>query len=83
MGRLIRSCIRLIALLGLAYFGTTAYFGYRVGSAINQAKTHALTAIGATIVGRDRVERVAIKKSGLPDYAVASPTFWLALRVSE
>jgi len=81
--RLIRMSFWLVVLLALSYFGTTAYLGYRVGSAISQAKTHALIAIGAGIVGRNHVERAAIKKSGLPNYLVVSPTFWLALRVSE
>jgi hypothetical protein len=73
----------LVVLLGLVYLGTTAYLGYRVGTAISQAKTHALIAIGAGIVGRNKVERVAIQKSGLPNYLTASPAFWLALRVCE
>jgi len=83
VGRLIRTSVWLVVLLGLAYFGTTAYLGYRVGSAISQAKTHTLIAIGADLAGRNHVERVAIKKSRLPNYLLASPTFWLALRVTE
>jgi hypothetical protein len=83
VGRIIRIAVWLVVLVALGYFGVTGYLGYRVGTAISHAKTHTLTAIGAGIVGRDKVERAAIKKSGLPRYAIASPTFWLCLRVTE
>jgi hypothetical protein len=81
--RYIRLAVWLLVVVVVAYFGFTGYAGYRVGTAVSQAKTHALTAIGAGIVGRDKVERAAIKKSKLPNYVVVSPTFWLLLRVTE
>lgn len=67
----------------VAYIGVTAYAGYRVGSAISAAKRNTLVAIGERVVGREALERYAIKKSKLPDYITQAPPFWVALRASE
>jgi hypothetical protein len=83
VGRYIRLAVFLVVVAGLAYLVVTGHLGYRVGLAISQAKTHTFTAIGATIVGRDKVERAALKKAKLPNYVVASPSFWLCMRVTE
>jgi hypothetical protein len=67
----------------LLYLAGTAYLGYRVGSAIHDAEQRVLVRTGAHIVGRVAMERYAIHRSGIPDFLVESPTFWLLLRRTE
>ncbi len=78
-----RGLLALIGLLAVIYFGFTAYLGYRVGSAIAAAEQKQLVRTGVHIVGRELMERYAVKRSGLPEMLVDSPTFWLLLRKSE
>ena len=65
------------------YLAVSAYAGYRVGSAIADAKRNPLVAVGSHLVGRDRLERYAVSRSKLPAYITESPSFWAALRASE
>ena len=67
----------------VAYLGVTSYAGYRVGSAIASSKKNTLIAIGERLVGRDAIERYAVRKSNLPAYITQAPTFWMALRATE
>ncbi len=78
-----RGLLALVGLLAVIYFGFTAYLGYRVGSAIAAAEQKQLVRTGVHIVGRELMERYAVKRSGLPEILVDSPTFWLLLRKSE
>ncbi len=81
--RFIGSLLALVGLLAILYFGFTAYLGYRVGTAIHRAEQRRIVREGARIVGRAMLERYAIRKSGLPDALVESPTFWMELRATE
>lgn len=81
--RFIGSLLALVGLLAILYFGFTAYLGYRVGTAIHRAEQRRIVREGARIVGRAMLERYAIRKSGLPDMLVESPTFWIELRATE
>ncbi len=83
---MLRTLWGLLALLGtlcIVYLGLTAYLGYRVGIAIHDAEQHVLVREGAHIIGRANMERYAIHRSGLPDFLVESPTFWLLLHRME
>lgn len=79
-----RSLLSLVLLFAVAYLAVTAYAGYRVGKGIEGAK-HAsvVTRIGADLLGRTRVERIAIERGGIPPWVTRSPAFWAALRASE
>ncbi len=79
----VRALLTLIGLHAVIYFGLTAYLGYSVGSAIAAAERKELVRTGAHIVGRELMERYAVRRSGLPEILVDSPTFWLLLRNSE
>lgn len=80
-GRL--SFLKVAAYLLAAYLGLTALYGFEVGRQIYQAKANPLVGIGAAIVGRDATESFAIQQAGVPGGITDSPTFWLALRISE
>jgi hypothetical protein len=77
--------IATLALLALiaAYALATAVAGYNVGRAISSAKANPLGAIASSMAGRDATERFAIERLHVPVVVTASPTFWLALRMSE
>lgn len=79
LGRL----LALIGVLALIYFGFTAYLGYRVGNGIHDAEQRRVVRAGAHLIGRPMLERIAIRRSGLPDFLVQSPTFWLVMRRYE
>lgn len=79
-----RLLITTVLILVLAYAGLTAYAGFRVAHGIDDAKAQSmLTRVGARMMGRDAVERLAIRKGNLPDWITQSPTFWMALRATE
>ncbi len=79
-----RMLATLIILLVLAYSGLTAYAGFRVARGIDEAKaSNVLTRVGARMMGRDAVEKVAIRKGGVPGWITQSPTFWWTLRAYE
>ena len=76
--------VALIAALALAYLALTAYAGFRVARGIDDAKASStVTRVGASIMGRDAVERVAIRKGNVPRWITESPAFWLTLRAME
>lgn len=81
--RLVGSLLALIGVLAVVYLGVTAYLGFRVGSTIHAAEQRRIVREGAHLIGRPALERYAIHRSGLPDFLVQSPTFWLLLRESE
>ena len=68
----------------LAYLLLGAYAGYRVARGIDDAKASSLvTRVGAHLMGRDAVERLAIVRGHVPGFLTASPTFWMALHAAE
>ena len=74
----------LLVLCVLAYAALTAYAGFRVARGIDDAKAQSVvTRVGARMMGRDAVERLAIHKGNLPPWITQSPTFWMALRANE
>lgn len=78
-----RFFVGLVCAVVVVYLGITAYAGYRVGTAIADAKRNPLVAVGSHLVGRERLEEYAVKRSRLPRYVTESPSFWAALRASE
>jgi hypothetical protein len=82
--RAVRATITLAIVLLFAYLGVSAFYGYRVGRVIYEAKArNAYIAIASTMIGREETEHYAITHLDVPDYITKSPTFWLALRWSE
>jgi hypothetical protein len=74
----------LVLLAAVAYAGITAYAGFRVARGIDDAKAHsAVTRVGARLMGRDAIERVAIARGRVPGWITQSPAFWMALRANE
>ena len=68
----------------LGYVGFTAYAGFRVARGIDDAKASSVVArVGVRLMGRDAVERLAIRKGNVPKWIAESPTFWMALRANE
>ncbi len=79
----LKGLLAIIGILAVIYFGFTAYLGYRVGSAIATAEQKQIVRAGAHVIGRELMERYAVKRSRFPEVFVDSPTFWLLLRRSE
>ena len=78
------SFLRAIVVLAVLYLALTAYAGFRVARGIDDAKAHSVTTrVGARLMGRDAVERLAIHKGNLPGWVTGSPSFWWALRAYE
>jgi hypothetical protein len=74
----------LLILLAIAYAGLTAYAGFRVARGIDEAKASSLvTRVATRVIGRDAVERLAIRKGSVPAWITQSPAFWMALRANE
>lgn len=74
----------LAVLVLVAYAGLTAYAGFRVARGIDDVKAHSVVArVGTQFMGRDAVERVAIRKGNIPNWITQSPAFWWALRTYE
>lgn len=68
----------------LGYFAITAYAGFLVARGIDNAKANsALTRVGVSLMGRDAVEKLAIRKGNVPGWMTESPAFWVALRAAE
>jgi hypothetical protein len=42
-----------------------------------------VTRVGARLMGRDAVEKVAIRKGKVPGWITKSPAFWAALHATE
>jgi len=79
-----KSLILLAFVALFAYAGVTAYVGFRVGRGIAQAKaSNPFMRMGASLLGRDSVEQIVIKRVGVSRAIVASPAFWIALRLTE
>jgi hypothetical protein len=74
---------RVIVVLLVVYALVTAVDGWRVGSIIATARRNPLVDIGSTMIGRDATERFAIDQLHVPRFIEVSPTFWIALRLSE
>jgi hypothetical protein len=82
--RAIRATITLAIVMLFAYLGVSAFYGYRVGHVIYEAKArNPYIAIASTMIGREETERYAITHLDVPEFITKSPTFWLALRESE
>lgn len=79
-----RLVLTLALVFALAYAGIGAYAGFRVARGIDDAKASSVvTRVGARLMGRDAVERLAIRKGGVPQWIARSPAFWMALRANE
>jgi hypothetical protein len=79
-----RPLITLAILCVLAYTGLSAYAGFAVARGIDDAKAQSVvTRVGARMMGRDAVERLAIRKGNVPQWITQSPAFWMALRAYE
>jgi hypothetical protein len=76
--------VRFLVILALGYLVLTAYAGFRVARGIDEAKASSVaTRVGAQMMGRDAIERVAIHEGNVPRWITESPTFWLTLRAME
>jgi hypothetical protein len=79
-----RLLLALFVLLMLSYVALTAYAGFRVARGIDQAKASSIvTRVGSGVIGRDAVERIAIRRGNVPNWITHSPAFWAALRAAE
>lgn len=79
-----RFAFSLVIALALAYAALTAFAGFRVARGIDDAKASSVvTRAGAKVIGRDAVERVAIRKGNVPRWITDSPAFWITLRAME
>lgn len=79
-----RLIVRAVVVVGALYLGLTAYAGFRVARGIDDAKASSVvTRVGARLMGRDAVERLAIRRGHVPAIITASPSFWIALRATE
>jgi hypothetical protein len=79
-----RAFLGIVLLVVLGYAGVTAYVGFRVARGIDRARAGSIvTRITADVVGRDAIERLAIRKGNVPHWITQSPTFWMALRANE
>ncbi len=79
-----RPVLIVVLILVLAYAALTTYAGFRVARGIDEAKAQSsIVRVGARVMGRDAVERLAIRKGNVPNWITQSPTFWMALRANE
>jgi hypothetical protein len=79
-----RAFLTLVFAAAIFYAGLTAYAGFRVARGIDDAKAKSVaTRFGARLMGRDALERLAIRKGGVPGWMTQSPTFWWTLRTYE
>jgi hypothetical protein len=72
----------LLIIVGL-YLLATALEGWSVGNAIYNAKTNPFAGMASAIAGREATEHFAISQMQVPPIVTVSPTFWLALRLTE
>lgn len=71
-------------LCALGYAAVTGYAGFLVARGIDDAKAHSVvTRVATTIMGRDAVERLAIRRGRVPQWVTQSPAFWMTLRATE
>lgn len=79
-----RVLLAAIVVCALGYVAVTGYAGFLVARGIDDAKAHSVvTRVGARLMGRDAVERVAIRKGSVPIWITKSPAFWMTLRSFE
>lgn len=79
-----RLVIAAVFLCALAYTAVTGYAGFLVARGIDDAKAHSVvTRVATRLMGRDAVERVAIRKGRVPQWVTQSPAFWMTLRAAE
>jgi hypothetical protein len=83
MLKMLRGLLLVLGALCVVYLGLTAYLGYRVGAAIQDAERHVVIRTGAHLIGRANMELYAVHRSGIPAFLVESPTFWLLMRRTE
>ena len=68
----------------LGYTAVTGYAGFLVARGIDDAKAHSVvTRVATRLMGRDSVERLAIRKGRVPSWVTQSPAFWMTLRAME
>ena len=68
----------------LGYTAITGYAGFLVARGIDDAKAHSVvTRVGARVMGRDAVDRIAIRKGKVPGWITKSPAFWATLHATE
>lgn len=79
-----RVILAAVLLCVLGYTAVTGYAGFLVARGIDDAKAHSVvTRVGARLMGRDAVERVAIRKGNVPAWITQSPAFWATLHATE
>ncbi|MFN2450111.1 MAG: hypothetical protein ABR508_10070 [Candidatus Baltobacteraceae bacterium] len=79
-----RALIMFLLITALAYGALTAYAGFRVARGIGDAKARsAITRVAARMMGRDALEKVAIRRGRVPGWITQSPAFWWSLRSYE
>ncbi|HET9095623.1 MAG TPA: hypothetical protein VFN37_03090 [Candidatus Baltobacteraceae bacterium] len=79
-----RLVLAAIFLCALGYTALTGYAGFLVARGIDDAKAHSVvTRVATSIMGRDAVERLAIRKGRVPQWMTQSPAFWMTLRAAE
>jgi hypothetical protein len=83
LDELLSLSIKLGAVVLAGYLALTALCGFQLGRQIYQAKSNPFVGFGAVLIGRDATESLAIEQANLPPWITDSPSFWIALRVSE
>lgn len=79
-----RYVLAAVFVCALAYAALTGYAGFLVARGIDQAKAHStVTRVATRLLGRDAVERIAIRKGRVPHWMTQSPAFWVTLRANE
>jgi hypothetical protein len=79
-----RILVTAVLACALGYTAVTGYAGFLVARGIDDAKAHSVvTRVGARLMGRDAVERLAIRQGRVPPWMTHSPAFWMALRANE
>ncbi len=79
-----RVFLAAVLLCAFGYIAVTGYAGFLVARGIDDAKAHSVaTRVGARLLGRDAVERVAIRKGNVPNWITQSPAFWMTLHAAE
>jgi hypothetical protein len=73
-----------IFLCAFAYTAVTGYAGFLVARGIDDAKARSVvTRVATGVMGRDAVERLAIRKGRVPNWVTQSPAFWATLHATE
>ena len=79
-----RVFLTAVFLCVLGYTAITGYAGFLVARGIDDAKAHSVvTRVGARVMGRDAVDRIAIRKGKVPGWITQSPAFWATLHATE